>query len=207
LSLGFDPKNVRHILATHLHIDHISGAIDFPEAEVHTTYDEWHARERVMRRQAGGAEVRIGERLRLHSLDGPPALGFPASHDVFGDGTVLLLDAKGHTHGAVAVAVKLKERWLLHVGDSAMFREDYASAGQLSVHARVMAADARALEATRACIRAAETEHGALVVASHDDVTFATLPTTVEKGFAAAWDEDRKKKQRNEQPREAQARR
>ena len=33
--LGFDPADVRHIVTTHLDVDHAGGLPDFPDAEVH----------------------------------------------------------------------------------------------------------------------------------------------------------------------------
>ena len=46
------------------------------------------------------------------TLDPEPSLGFPFSRDLFGDGSVLLLDGRGHTAGSVVVAVKLQDGWL-----------------------------------------------------------------------------------------------
>lgn len=34
-ALGYDPKDVRHILPTHVDLDHVGGLSDFPDAEVH----------------------------------------------------------------------------------------------------------------------------------------------------------------------------
>ena len=38
--LGFSPKDVRHIIPTHLDLDHAGGIIDFPHASVHTLKKE-----------------------------------------------------------------------------------------------------------------------------------------------------------------------
>ena len=40
---GFNPKDVRHIIATHFDSDHIGGIADFPDAIVHVLKDEWDA--------------------------------------------------------------------------------------------------------------------------------------------------------------------
>ncbi|MHB8491097.1 MAG: MBL fold metallo-hydrolase, partial [Solirubrobacteraceae bacterium] len=41
--LGFDPGDVRHIVTTHLDLDHAGGLPDFPGAEVHLLGRELHA--------------------------------------------------------------------------------------------------------------------------------------------------------------------
>jgi len=35
IRLGYEPQDVRHIVPTHQHFDHIGGALDFPKATVH----------------------------------------------------------------------------------------------------------------------------------------------------------------------------
>ncbi len=46
-----------------------------------------------------------GHQIHQYEFDGPPYLGFPASHDVYGDGCVVIALAGGHTTGSVAVFV------------------------------------------------------------------------------------------------------
>src|SRR5512138_2032425 len=40
-ALGFQPKDVKHIIQTHLHLDHAGGLADFPHAEVHVLRAEY----------------------------------------------------------------------------------------------------------------------------------------------------------------------
>ncbi|MFN8369895.1 MAG: MBL fold metallo-hydrolase [Bacteriovoracaceae bacterium] len=40
-NLGFDPKDVRHIIATHMDVDHIGGVFDFPWAKLHILEPEF----------------------------------------------------------------------------------------------------------------------------------------------------------------------
>jgi glyoxylase-like metal-dependent hydrolase (beta-lactamase superfamily II) len=185
---GYAPGDVRDIVATHLHLDHVGGVCDFPKAKVHVSSVEWAQRSRG---RMGGYDPRslgFDDRAVVHALAGPPALGFPASEDLYGDGTVLLLAAYGHTLGSTAVAVKLDKGWLVHAGDACMFRADYADGRAPSLYARVQSHDLAAQRRTFACFRAAERDHAATVVPSHDQDAFESLPRERSRALRAAWD-------------------
>lgn len=52
------------------------------------------------------------------AFDGPGYLGFPRSHDVYGDGSVVIAFAGGHTNGSVVVFVCLPSgQWYALIGD------------------------------------------------------------------------------------------
>ncbi|MFI6170993.1 MBL fold metallo-hydrolase [Nocardia sp. NPDC051052] len=98
-------------LATHLHWDHVAGLLELPdstELRVPAVEYDWAMR---------GATAPIGvirEPLRGQSvapveLDGPPVLTFPRSHDVFGDGAVVLVDLAGHTPGSIGVLLAVDD--------------------------------------------------------------------------------------------------
>ena len=122
---GIARKRVKTILATHLHVDHVGGLVDFPDAEVVTTEEELaSARERgFMHGFDVAALARVG-RFRMTRFHGKALHEFPGSCPAFGHATdeddgVTLLDARGHTAGSVAVAVSLGDRLLVHLGDAA----------------------------------------------------------------------------------------
>lgn len=189
ISLGYAPSDVRHVIATHLHSDHVGGAVDFDRAQFHVASREWDAAASGL---LGGYSVPRDRfaRVERHDLDGPPALGFPFSKDLFGDGTVLLLDGRGHTAGSTAVAVKLQDGWMLHAGDAAQRTAEYRAddAAPSSLYTRFMSWNLAEQRRTYGLLRGAESTENARVVVSHDAELLATLPTTKETGWAAAWD-------------------
>ncbi len=197
ISLGYAPGDVRHVVATHLHIDHAGGAVDFPSATVHCSAREWEA---LPRGALGGYDLRTLDlpRVEKHALHGPPALGFGASEDLFGDGTVLLLDARGHTRGSTAVAVKLSEGWCVHAGDAAMFADDFHDDASKppSLYMRALSWSVAAQRETYARLLDAETGHGARVVPSHDPAVFESLPHTREDAWPCAWTRAKPKPQK-----------
>ena len=197
LSLGYAPGDVKHIVATHLHIDHIGGAVDFPSATVHCSSREAEA---CARGALSGYDVRT---LHLRNLeprpvDGPPMLGFEASRDLFDDGSVLLLDAKGHTSGSMAVAVKLAEGWCLHAGDSTMFVDDFHddSSKPPSLYMRALAWDVATQRRTYGALLEAEEKHAAKVVPSHDLAVYESLPHQREDAWPCAWTRSKGKSQK-----------
>lgn len=102
---GIDPADVAAIVPTHLHIDHVGGFADFPNAELIVRADELES-SRKRGKNAGFHHVKTIDasgRARPIQLREEDRHGFPGHFDVFGDGRVVLLDARGHTAGSVAV--------------------------------------------------------------------------------------------------------
>lgn len=124
--LGFRRSDVRHIVPTHLDLDHAGGLSDFPDATVHV-----HAREKA----AADERSTMGERQRyrpLHFAHGPHWktyevaagggdrwFGFERVRAAIGTrDDILLVPLFGHTRGHCGVAVTTSNGWLLHAGDA-----------------------------------------------------------------------------------------
>lgn len=107
-------------LPTHAHWDHVCGLLDLPDLPVHL-----HRRERdwVMAgpiAPVGGVrDSLVGRTTVGYDLDGPPMLTFASSHDLFGDGSVVLVDLAGHTPGSIGILLHTNDGWVLLAGDAA----------------------------------------------------------------------------------------
>lgn len=120
--LGFRREDVRHIIVTHLDLDHAGGLADFPHAFVHVTSAEAAAaatpslRERPRYRRAQFAHT---PQFVEHNPDGESWRGFAAAEqlDEISPG-IVLVSLPGHTRGHQCVAVDAGHRWILHAGDA-----------------------------------------------------------------------------------------
>ncbi len=177
---GIAKSRVRTIVATHLHLDHVGGACDFPDAELVCSDVELSAAR--VRPPASGYRPEDIEMARLRPvyLGAGPSYGFPSSHDLFGDGEVVLLDAHGHTPGLVAVAMRSKGAGpcFVHIGDAAYRTWEWglSPAGPCAL-SRAMAWRRDLLRARYASLRDCEADpRRPVIVPSHDETVYERLP-------------------------------
>ncbi|MBF6329664.1 MBL fold metallo-hydrolase [Nocardia transvalensis] len=122
--LGYDSADVRHIVLTHLDLDHAGGLADFPQAVVHVHGPEFRAatagRTASERMRYRAAQWAHGPRWMVNEIDGGEGwFGFRAVRDLPGlPPEILVIPLPGHTRGHIGVAVQIDDRWMLHAGDA-----------------------------------------------------------------------------------------
>ena len=128
---GIDPAGVKTVIVSHLHLDH-AGTIDgYPNAEVVVDKREWEAQKAKQAKSFDEHEVdpialEHKLKLRLVDLSKEPAFGaFDHGLDLFGDGTVVLLDLSGHTAGNMGAWVNLDSGPILLTGDASCILDNH----------------------------------------------------------------------------------
>ncbi len=125
--LGFKVEDVRHIIVTHLDLDHASGLPDFPNAKVHVFEPEFqaamHPDFRSKSRYLPAQWAHSPRWVKYPANVGESWFGFNNAHPIQGlSEDILLVPLIGHTHGHCGVAVRGEEGWMLHCGDAYFFR-------------------------------------------------------------------------------------
>lgn len=128
IALGFQASEVKHIVPTHLDLDHAGGLSDFPAAQVHVYEPEHrHALQPSLRDSLRfrKAQFAHGPKWSIHTATSESWFGFQAIRPIAGV-DLLMVPLIGHTRGHVGVAVKRGEKWLLHCGDAYFHRSEVA---------------------------------------------------------------------------------
>lgn len=186
VELGYAIKDVRHLLVTHLDLDHAGGLTDFPEATVHVHADEhaaamnpdWRERERYKK-----CHWAHGPKWAPYASTGEPWMGFAAVRDLAGlPPELLAVPLPGHTRGHACIAVRSEGKWLVHAGDAFFHRSTVEPDAPpmppgLRTFETLVAMDRAALGSNHRRLRELARDHGGevTVFCAHDPVQFARL--------------------------------
>jgi glyoxylase-like metal-dependent hydrolase (beta-lactamase superfamily II) len=184
-ALGYKAEDVKHIVITHLDLDHAGGLCDFPHAKVHL-----HAREHAAamtrrhlkeRNRYLAAHWAHGPKWEVYTENGDTWRGLPAVTRLRGlDVDVGLLPMHGHTRGHSAVIVASGERWLVHAGDAYYHRSAVEGSGKLPVGfaalERAFEMDAAARRASVAALRQLTASYPDVdLFCAHDEREYAAM--------------------------------
>ncbi|MEE2787474.1 MAG: MBL fold metallo-hydrolase [Myxococcota bacterium] len=181
--LGYAIDDVRHIVLTHLDVDHAGGLRDFPKARVHV-----HRAEFNEARHPTGVQGRRYLKWLWDAVDdwstyeetGEKWFGFDAVRSLQGlSPEILLIPLFGHSRGHCGVAVQTEHGWLFHGGDAYFHRHEIGPKPTcplpLRLQQRTIAYDDKTRCLNRDRLRKLALEHAdtVTVFCSHDAVDLA----------------------------------
>ena len=125
--LGVGAGEVGHVFVSHVHADHIAGLRDFPAATlvIHGAAYELALRLRGLRALRHGFVPALlppdfaARAQVLPPFTGLALPGLGRTHDVFGDGSALLVELPGHARGQIGMLARTPEGEVLLAADGA----------------------------------------------------------------------------------------
>lgn len=180
--LGFAAADVRKVIVSHLHFDHIGCIREMPQAEFMVSRDEWRQlsephpdRDFILREhiELPGAKWRP---IDFAETDDPLFAPFGGCYDVMGDGSMVLLPTPGHTVGSLSMLVR-RDGYppLLLVGDLT-----YDVHSLMQDRLPGVYADKAELRSSFAKVRGLKGQLPDLVIlGSHDPLAVSTLASAV----------------------------
>jgi glyoxylase-like metal-dependent hydrolase (beta-lactamase superfamily II) len=164
---GYKPADVNFFALSHYHADHTGNANEFAGA---TWIVQKAERDFMFGKPPEGTIIAVDTFIKLK--DAKTKILNNESFDVFGDGTVVLMSAPGHTPGHQVLAVKLAKRGLVVLaGDLYHYPEERTTGRTPSFEF-----NAEQSRASRAKIEQFVKDNHAELWIEHDIATHAKLP-------------------------------
>jgi len=122
-ALGYRAEDVRWVVLSHLHQDHIGGLRELTGARFVVSAAEWQAMNAPNAEMAGFLPRHTDlpgatwDKVAFEATTDAALAPFTSAHDLVGDGALVLLPTPGHTAGSLSMLVRGRDAPLLLVGD------------------------------------------------------------------------------------------
>ncbi|MGZ5091482.1 MAG: N-acyl homoserine lactonase family protein [Burkholderiales bacterium] len=122
-AMGIQPVQIGHVAFSHTHGDHVGNANLFTSGTLYIQQAEYDAAFGSEAISKWGFEVASYEKLRTSKT-----LKLNSDHDVFGDGSVVIISTPGHTPGHQSLLVRLPRRGpVILSGDMVHLQENWTA--------------------------------------------------------------------------------
>src|SRR4051812_21419017 len=122
---GLRPSDISRVVISHFHADHIAGLRDFPQAKLiasRAAYEDVATRRGLRALRRGFIPALLPDDFSaratlLPAFSGPPLPALGATHDLFGDGSLLLVALPAHARGQMGALVESDRGRMLLAAD------------------------------------------------------------------------------------------
>ena len=176
---GYNQDSIKGILLTHAHWDHVSGIPDFKNTPVLVSEKELKFIKGDNQFSALARSF-TDAKYTSYSFQQKPYLGFSLSYDLYGDGSIVIVPAPGHTPGSVIIFITLPagKRYAM-IGDLAWQVEGIFELEERPFLQSKLGDDDRAL--VRENLQKMYAIHkkfpNITIVPAHDERAFINIPT------------------------------
>jgi glyoxylase-like metal-dependent hydrolase (beta-lactamase superfamily II) len=173
---GLEPDDVRRVVVSHFHADHIAGLRDFSRAEIVAARIGYTS---IVGR-TGFAALRRGfipellppdfekRAVLLDDFAGPALDGLGPTLDLFGDGSAVVLALPGHARGHIGLLARARQGTLFFIADSCWMSEGFRTNTPPHWLARVFIDDFATMKSTLARIHEYHGRHPEVeIIPSH----------------------------------------
>ncbi|HWS83127.1 MAG TPA: MBL fold metallo-hydrolase [Ktedonobacteraceae bacterium] len=153
---GLKPRDIQCVIISHFHADHIAGLCDFPEAKFIATqaaYADVGPRQGLQALRRAFIPTLLPDdfaqrAVLLSQFVGPNLPALSLTHDLFGDGSLLLIALPGHACGQIGMLAHTQRGRMLFTADGAWLRRAIYKDRPPSRLTHFFVDDARAVNST-----------------------------------------------------------